>query len=107
MRRGFDRVAALSPADAPYLWQRGIAREDERAMVAAHLHDSVLQTLALIQRQSHDSAAVSVRRPAKTQTAISPIEEPTRRALSADEVAEVARDVHRLVDAPRGRTKQE
>lgn len=23
---GFDRVAALSPADAPYLWQRGIAQ---------------------------------------------------------------------------------
>jgi lipoprotein NlpI len=24
--RGFDRVAAMSPADAPYLWQRGIAQ---------------------------------------------------------------------------------
>lgn len=24
--RGFDRVASLSPADAPYLWQRGIAQ---------------------------------------------------------------------------------
>lgn len=24
--RGFDRVATLSPADAPYLWQRGIAQ---------------------------------------------------------------------------------
>jgi lipoprotein NlpI len=24
--RGFDRVAAISPADAPYLWQRGIAQ---------------------------------------------------------------------------------
>jgi hypothetical protein len=23
---GFDRVAQLSPADAPYLWQRGIAQ---------------------------------------------------------------------------------
>ena len=23
---GFDRVARLSPADAPYLWQRGIAQ---------------------------------------------------------------------------------
>ena len=23
---GFDRVALLSPADAPYLWQRGIAQ---------------------------------------------------------------------------------
>jgi lipoprotein NlpI len=24
--RGFDRVATLSPSDAPYLWQRGIAQ---------------------------------------------------------------------------------
>lgn len=24
--RGFDRVASISPADAPYLWQRGIAQ---------------------------------------------------------------------------------
>jgi signal transduction histidine kinase len=35
------------------------AREDERQHVAAHLHDSVLQTLALVQRQAHDPAAVS------------------------------------------------
>jgi signal transduction histidine kinase len=35
------------------------AREDERQHVAAHLHDSVLQTLALVQRQAHDPAAVA------------------------------------------------
>jgi hypothetical protein len=35
------------------------AREDERRRVAAHLHDSVLQTLALVQRQAHDPAAVT------------------------------------------------
>ena len=34
------------------------AREGERADIAAHLHDSVLQTLALIQRRSHDGAEV-------------------------------------------------
>lgn len=40
--RGFDRVAALSPADAPYLWQRGIAQyyagkfRDCRDMFASH-----------------------------------------------------------------------
>lgn len=37
----------------------GTAREEERLRFAAHLHDSVLQTLALIQRQAHDPAAVS------------------------------------------------
>ena len=34
-------------------------RSQERADVAAHLHDSVLQTLALIQRSSHDPTVVS------------------------------------------------
>jgi signal transduction histidine kinase len=35
------------------------ARDAERQRFAAHLHDSVLQTLALIQRQAHDPDAVS------------------------------------------------
>jgi len=35
------------------------AREQERQRFAAHLHDSVLQTLALVQRQAHDPAAVA------------------------------------------------
>jgi signal transduction histidine kinase len=34
-------------------------RSEERAAVAAHLHDSVLQTLALIQRHSDEPQAVS------------------------------------------------
>lgn len=37
----------------------GRAREEERLRFAAHLHDSVLQTLALIQRQAYDPAAVT------------------------------------------------
>ncbi len=36
----------------------GRAREQERQRFAAHLHDSVLQTLALVQRQAHDPAGV-------------------------------------------------
>ena len=34
-------------------------RSEERAAVAAHLHDSVLQTLALIQRHAEDQQAVN------------------------------------------------
>jgi len=39
--------------------QEAAARANERADIAAHLHDSVLQTLALIQRRSHDPASVT------------------------------------------------
>jgi signal transduction histidine kinase/phage shock protein PspC (stress-responsive transcriptional regulator) len=39
--------------------QAELARATERADIAAHLHDSVLQTLALIQRKADDPAAVS------------------------------------------------
>lgn len=51
----------------PWLWRlwRDLETErrerivsQERADVAAHLHDSVLQTLALIQKQAHDPKAV-------------------------------------------------
>ncbi len=37
----------------------GSAQERERQRFAAHLHDSVLQTLALVQRQAHDPIAVA------------------------------------------------
>lgn len=39
--------------------KEGRAREEERQRFAAHLHDSVLQTLALIQRQASDPDAVA------------------------------------------------
>lgn len=51
----------------PWLWQLWRTAEserrerivsEERADMAAHLHDSVLQTLALIQKQAHDPRAV-------------------------------------------------
>jgi signal transduction histidine kinase len=48
-------VGALMRLD---LDKAGRAREEERQRFAAHLHDSVLQTLALVQRQAHDPAAV-------------------------------------------------
>lgn len=60
-------IAGLGVVAAPW-WYRSQqalaeAREarilsDARADMAAHLHDSVLQTLALMQRQSHDALAV-------------------------------------------------
>jgi signal transduction histidine kinase len=48
-------IAGLARSDRTRLTS---AREDERRRVAAHLHDSVLQTLALVQRQAHDPSAV-------------------------------------------------
>lgn len=52
----------------PWLWRAGTElneerlrriRADERAAVAAHLHDSVLQTLTLIQRNATDPATTT------------------------------------------------
>jgi anti-sigma regulatory factor (Ser/Thr protein kinase) len=48
-------VGALMRIDSD---KAGRAREEERQRFAAHLHDSVLQTLAMVQRQAHDPAAV-------------------------------------------------
>jgi signal transduction histidine kinase/phage shock protein PspC (stress-responsive transcriptional regulator) len=53
---------------APFVWRLGRSvtversariRSQERAEVAAHLHDSVLQTLALVQKQADDPRAVA------------------------------------------------
>jgi signal transduction histidine kinase/phage shock protein PspC (stress-responsive transcriptional regulator) len=61
-------LAGIVLATAP-LWRRLLdsrdaertarVRSEERATVAAHLHDSVLQTLALIQRHADSPAAVA------------------------------------------------
>ncbi len=60
-------LAGLAVVGAPWLHRSRRAlheartdkvRADARADMAAHLHDSVLQTLALIQRQSEDPRAV-------------------------------------------------
>lgn len=56
-------MAAIIGVSAPWWWRlvrerdqerQARIRSEERADVAAHLHDSVLQTLALIQRHSDD-----------------------------------------------------
>ena len=61
----FVTVAGVALVVAPWGWRivgelteerRRRIRSDERAAMAAHLHDSVLQTLALIQRNANDPA---------------------------------------------------
>ncbi|WP_432494956.1 sensor histidine kinase [Kineococcus gypseus] len=58
-------VAVVLAPWAVRLWQdlgaerAALAREQERAELAAHVHDSVLQTLALIQRRSADATEVA------------------------------------------------
>jgi signal transduction histidine kinase len=61
-------VAGLVLVFGPWWWRlgkdlaeerRGRIRADERSEVAAHLHDSVLQTLALIQRNAADPKSVT------------------------------------------------
>ena len=60
-------LAGLAVVVAPWVYRSRLAlntaraekvRADARADMAAHLHDSVLQTLALIQRQSEDPRAI-------------------------------------------------
>jgi signal transduction histidine kinase/phage shock protein PspC (stress-responsive transcriptional regulator) len=60
-------VTGLVLVFGPWWWRlgkdladerRGRIRADERAEVGAHLHDSVLQTLALIQRNAGDARSV-------------------------------------------------
>lgn len=57
----FAGMVALSLPLGVRLWQERTARaaQDERAAIASQLHDSVLQTLALIQKRSDDAAEVA------------------------------------------------
>jgi signal transduction histidine kinase len=61
-------AGALLLVVAPWLWQLGLERDagrtarirtEERAEVAARVHDSVLQTLALVQRHADDPRRVA------------------------------------------------
>jgi signal transduction histidine kinase len=62
-------VVALALILAPFLWRLGRSlavergeriRSQERAELAAHLHDSVLQTLTLVQKRADDPDEVAV-----------------------------------------------
>ena len=64
-------IAAAALLLGPWIWkigkrlseeQRERIRSEERAEMAAHLHDSVLQTLALIQRSGETGEATSLAR---------------------------------------------
>jgi signal transduction histidine kinase/phage shock protein PspC (stress-responsive transcriptional regulator) len=61
-------VVAIALIGAPFLWRlgRNLAaeraeriRSQERAEIAAHVHDSVLQTLTLMQKRAHDPREVA------------------------------------------------
>jgi signal transduction histidine kinase/phage shock protein PspC (stress-responsive transcriptional regulator) len=61
-------AGGLAVIFGPWLWRlagalsaerRDRIRSEERAEMAAHLHDSVLQTLAMIQREAHEPRAVT------------------------------------------------
>ncbi len=74
-------------------------RETERADIAAHLHDSVLQTLALIQRKSGDPAEVvrlarSQERELRAWLYAGPIGSKASLASAVTEVAHEVEDLH-------------
>jgi signal transduction histidine kinase len=89
-------VGALALIFGPWLWQLTTERLErirlqERADVAARIHDSVLQTLALVQRHADDPTRVAAL--ARRQ------ERELRRWLYGSGVAEAATLVDALADA--------
>jgi signal transduction histidine kinase/phage shock protein PspC (stress-responsive transcriptional regulator) len=108
---GIPAVAVLAGAAliaAPWgvrLWgdlrteQAQRVRETERADIAAHLHDSVLQTLALIQRKSADPAEVvrlarAQERELRGWLYAGPVGSQASLASAVTEVAHEAEDMH-------------
>jgi signal transduction histidine kinase len=108
---GIPAVAVLAGAvliAAPWgvrLWgdlraeQAQRIRETERADIAAHLHDSVLQTLALIQRQAGDPAEVvrlarAQERELRGWLYAGPLGSQASLASAATEVAHEVEDLH-------------
>ncbi|MBM7805909.1 signal transduction histidine kinase [Geodermatophilus bullaregiensis] len=116
-RNGFTAtlviLAGVVLATAPF-WRRLLdsraaertarIRSEERAAVAAHLHDSVLQTLALIQRHADDQQAVARLARSQERELRSWLYEPaaaaggTWTALVSQIVAEVEADHELTVD---------
>ncbi|MEX5717246.1 ATP-binding protein [Geodermatophilus maliterrae] len=116
-RNGFTAtlviLAGVVLATAPF-WRRLLdsraaertarIRSEERAAVAAHLHDSVLQTLALIQRHADDQQAVARLARSQERELRSWLYEPaaaaggTWTALVSEIVAEVEADHELTVD---------
>jgi signal transduction histidine kinase/phage shock protein PspC (stress-responsive transcriptional regulator) len=79
--------------------QEESARANERADIAAHLHDSVLQTLALIQRKAGDPVAVNQlaraqERELRSWLYAGPVGSAATLASAAAEVAHDVEDVH-------------
>ncbi|WP_406832048.1 PspC domain-containing protein [Pedococcus sp. KACC 23699] len=75
------------------------ARATERADIAAHLHDSVLQTLALIQRKADDPAAVTQlaraqERELRSWLYAGPADSDATLAAAVAEVAHEVEDLH-------------
>jgi signal transduction histidine kinase len=79
------------------------ARAEERAEVAARVHDSVLQTLALIQRNSDDPAAVvQLARAQERELRSWLFEGKAPGEASAESVADGVREIQRDVEARHG-----
>lgn len=90
----------LSDLDAE---RQARVRSEERAVVAAHLHDSVLQTLALIQKSSGDSqrmAALARRQERELRNWLDP-NRASREGLSVrGQLDDMASDVEELYNTP-------